>query len=188
MPRGAFHDGRLWGGLMQSGDVDPAGDRRHPFPVHPLLSWVLPIGSVVVFEVPPVLEVPIWVVPIRITYIDQTTACTIATSLTLSKIGYCNSLLLNLQWRIQDFANGAPLGGLGTSVPQRGPGAELLVGVWGEAPKRSAIFANMSEIWGLYHRKSKVWRGAGVVLLRRSIDRFAPEIKIYTTSQSYRWK
>jgi len=45
-------------GPMLSGDVDPAGDRRHPFPVHPLLPWVFPIGSVVVFEVPPVLEVP----------------------------------------------------------------------------------------------------------------------------------
>jgi len=45
---------------MLSGDVNPAGDRRHPFPVHPLLPWVFPIGSVVVFEVriPPVLEVP----------------------------------------------------------------------------------------------------------------------------------
>jgi len=43
---------------MMSGDVDPAGDRRHPFPVHTLLPWVFPIGSVVVFEVPPVLEVP----------------------------------------------------------------------------------------------------------------------------------
>jgi len=25
---------------------------------------------------------------------------------------------------------GAPLGGLGTEIPQRGPGSELLVGVW----------------------------------------------------------
>jgi len=33
--------------------------------------------------------------PIRNT-IDQTTACTIAASLIHSKIGYCNSLLLNL--------------------------------------------------------------------------------------------
>jgi len=45
------------------------------------------------------------------------------------------------------FVNGgAPLGVWGMEVPQWGPGAELLVGVWGEAPKRSAIFANMSEI------------------------------------------
>jgi len=43
---------------MLSGDFDPAGDRRYPFPVHPLLPWVFAIGSVVVFEVPPVLEVP----------------------------------------------------------------------------------------------------------------------------------
>jgi len=43
---------------MLSGDVDPAGDRRYPFPVYPLRPWVFPIGSVVVFEVPPVLEVP----------------------------------------------------------------------------------------------------------------------------------
>jgi len=39
------------GRAMLSGDVDPAGDRRHPFPVHSLLPWVFPIGSVVVFEV-----------------------------------------------------------------------------------------------------------------------------------------
>jgi len=43
---------------MLSGDVNPAGDRRHLFPVHPLIPWVFPIGSVVVFEVPLVLEVP----------------------------------------------------------------------------------------------------------------------------------
>jgi len=43
---------------MLSDDVDPAGDRRHPFLVHPLLPWVFPIGSVIVFEVPPVLKVP----------------------------------------------------------------------------------------------------------------------------------
>jgi len=43
---------------MLSGDVNPAGDRRHSFPVHPILPWVFPIGSVVVFKVPPVLEVP----------------------------------------------------------------------------------------------------------------------------------
>jgi len=43
---------------MLSGDVDQAGDRRQPFPVHPLLPWVFPIGFVVVFEVSPVLQVP----------------------------------------------------------------------------------------------------------------------------------
>jgi len=43
---------------MLSGDVNLAGDRRYPFPVHPLLPWKFPIGSVVVFEIPPVLEVP----------------------------------------------------------------------------------------------------------------------------------
>jgi len=43
---------------MRSGDVDLAGDRRHPFLVHPLLPWEFSIGSVVFFEVPPVLEVP----------------------------------------------------------------------------------------------------------------------------------
>jgi len=33
--------------------------RRHPFPVHHFShAWVFSIGSVVVFEVPPVLEVP----------------------------------------------------------------------------------------------------------------------------------
>jgi len=48
---------------------------------------------------------------------------------------------------IQDFVNeGGHQGVWGTEVPQRGPGAELLVGFGGEAPKRSAIFANMSEI------------------------------------------
>jgi len=38
---------------MLSDDVDAAGDRRHPFPVHPLFPWVFPIGSAVVFEVGP---------------------------------------------------------------------------------------------------------------------------------------
>jgi len=45
--------------MAATGDVDPASDRRHPLSVHPLLPWVFPIGSVVIFEVPPVLEVPI---------------------------------------------------------------------------------------------------------------------------------
>jgi len=35
---------------------------------------------------------------------------------------------------------GAPLGGLGTEVPQRGPGAELLVVVWGQSPQKVSDF------------------------------------------------
>jgi len=47
MPSGAFHDGHLGrrANMLSVRDVDPAGDRRHPFPVHPLLPWVFPIGT-----------------------------------------------------------------------------------------------------------------------------------------------
>jgi len=93
-----------------------------------------------------------------------------------------------LQWRIQDFVYvGAPSGGLGDGSPHRVQGQSAWWGFGGFAPKRSAIFANMSEIWGLYDRKCKSWR-VQEWFSCVGLDRFAPKIKIYTTLESYRWK
>jgi len=48
----------------------------------------------------------------------------------------CTERLSLLQWRSQDLEVGEAQGVWGTEVPQRGPGAEPLVGLGGEAPRK----------------------------------------------------
>ena len=42
------------------------------------------------------------------------------------------------RWEVSNFGGIDPLpGGLGAKAPQRGPGAEPLVGVWGRSPQEN---------------------------------------------------
>ena len=51
------------------------------------------------------------------------------------------------QWRSQDLKVGAPVGVWGTEVPQRGPGAEPLVGGSGGGIASRKYIAVIKDIW-----------------------------------------